>query len=220
MAALDTDSPIELDEETRATALERVILFSDAVFAIAITLLVIDLRIPDLPADASSQAIADALRDLAPRYIAFFLSFAVIGAYWLTHWRRFQLIKRLDQHLVVINMLLLGSIAFIPFPTALIAEFGDAVSTTVYALAIVTTGVLGAVEWLYAERAGFIDPRLSTTTVRHFLYRILVVPGVFLASLVVLVALGPRACQLSWLLIPVAQMVVGRIGGRAQEIAF
>ena len=118
------------------------VFFSDAVYAIAITLLVIDLRVPDLPGDASTQAIADALLQLAPRFYAFALSFAVIGMYWLTHWRRFQLIERVNQRLVVINLILLGSVVFIPFPTSLIAQFGDSLSTAFYAVAIATTGLL------------------------------------------------------------------------------
>jgi uncharacterized membrane protein len=211
---------IALDDLAQAAALERVVFFSDAVFAIAITLLVIDLHVPDLPGDASSQAVADALLDQAPRYFAFFLSFAVIGAYWLTHWRRFLLIQRVNQRLVIINLALLGSVAFIPFPTALIAQFGDQVTTAIYALSITATGLLSGGEWLYAERAGLIDPRLSKPTIRHYLVRGLVVPMVFLASLVVLVLFGPRACQLSWIAIPLVQVAVERRYGREASIDF
>ena len=212
--------PMELDDAEQTSALERVVFFSDAVFAIAITLLVIDLRVPELPSDASSKAVADALLELAPRYFAFFLSFAVIGAYWLTHWRRFQLIRRVNQRLVIINLMLLGSVAFIPFPTALIAQFGDSVTTAIYALSITATGLLSGAEWLYADRAGLIDLRVSKPMIRHYLVRGLVVPGVFLASLIVLVLFGPRACQLSWLAIPVVQVAVERIYGREATIAF
>ena len=216
----EQNDPIVLDDAEQTSALERVVFFSDAVFAIAITLLVIDLRVPDLPAGASSQAVAQAILDLAPRYLAFFVSFAVIGAYWLTHWRRFQLIRRVNQRLVIINLALLGSVAFIPFPTALIAQFGDAVTTAIYALSITATGLLSGAEWLYAERAGLISARLSKPTIRHYLVRGLVVPGVFLASLLVLVAFGARACQISWLAIPLVQLAVERIYGRKASIAF
>jgi uncharacterized membrane protein len=216
----ERDAPIELDDAEQTSALERVVFFSDAVFAIAITLLVIDLAVPDLPATASTQDIATALLAIAPRYFAFALSFAVIGAYWLTHWRRFQVISRVDQRLVVLNLALLGSVAFIPFPTALIAQFGDPLTTAIYALAIGVTGLLGSAEWLYAEHAGFIDPRLSPETIRHYLVRGLVVPAVFLASLVVLVLFGARACQLSWIAILVVQAAVSRRYGRGSSVAF
>ncbi len=220
MARPTTDEPVELDEGADTSSFERVVFFSDAVYAIAITLLVIDLRVPDLPGDASTQAIADALLRLAPRFYAFALSFAVIGTYWLTHWRRFQLIERVNQRLVVINLLLLGSVVFIPFPTSLIAQFGDSLSTGFYAIAVATTGLLSSAEWLYAERAGLIDRRLSNATIRHYLARGLVVPLIFLASLVVLVLFGARATQLSWLAMPFISAIVTRRFGRRASLQF
>jgi uncharacterized membrane protein len=220
MAGPTPERPVELDDQELASSFERVVFFSNAVFAIAITLLVIDLRVPDLPGDASSQAIADELIRLAPRFFAFGLSFAVIGMYWLTHWRRFQLITHVTQRLVLINLVLLGSVAFIPFPTALIAQFGDGLTTAIYALSVGATGLLSSAEWLYAERAGLIDPRLTQSTIRHYLARGLVVPLVFLASLLVLVALGPRATQLSWIVIPFVLAAVSRRFGRRASIRF
>jgi uncharacterized membrane protein len=72
--------------------LERIVYFSDAVFAIAITLLVIDLRLPEF---ANSTSLTNAqinrvLHDLAPKIFSYVLSFSVIGLYWLAHWRRYQ----------------------------------------------------------------------------------------------------------------------------------
>jgi uncharacterized membrane protein len=220
MAGPTPERPVELDDEELASSFERVVFFSDAVFAIAITLLVIDLRVPDLPGDASSQAIADELIWLAPRFFAFGLSFAVIGMYWLTHWRRFQLITHVTQRLVLINLVLLGTVAFIPFPTALIAQFGDGLTTAIYALSVGATGLLSSGEWLYAERAGLIDPRLSHATIRHYLARGLVVPLVFLGSLIVLVLFGARATQLSWIVIPFVLAAVSRRFGRRASIRF
>jgi uncharacterized membrane protein len=76
--------------------LERIVFFSDAVFAIAITLLVLELRIPDLPDHATGDQIAAALRDAMPRIFAWVLSFATIGLYWMAHWRKFRAIERTD----------------------------------------------------------------------------------------------------------------------------
>jgi uncharacterized membrane protein len=217
----DSDTaPIELGEPERASGFERLVFFSDAVFAIAITLLVLDLKVPALPATTSTGAIGDALAGEAPSIFAFALSFAVIGLYWLAHWRKFQLIVRANQTVLVLNLALLGSVAFIPFPTSLIAYFGDSLSTAIYAISLAVTGILGSATLWYAWGAGLVDPRVSALVVRNYTARGLVVPGVFLASLVVLALLGPRACQVSWIAVPLAQAAVSRRFGERAQIHF
>ena len=109
--------------DRRVFGLERLVFFSDAVFAIAITLLVIDLRLPDLGDHVSNQQLSAALGALVPRIFAYALSFWVIGLYWLAHWRRYQYIERVDETLIALNLLLLGLVAFMPFPTALVGEY-------------------------------------------------------------------------------------------------
>lgn len=111
--------------ESHGLEFERVLFFSDAVFAIAITLLVIELRLPELAEGATDASVADALGRLAPRLFAYGLSFAIIGLYWLAHWRRFQRIERTDHRLAVLNLVLLAFVALIPFPTGVIGEHGD-----------------------------------------------------------------------------------------------
>jgi uncharacterized membrane protein len=215
---VDPAAPGDTQEGRRAAlGLERLVFFSDAVFAIAITLLVLDLKVPVLPGDASAQAIGDALLAQAPSYFAFALSFAVIGLYWLAHWRKFQLIVRVNQRLLLINLALLGSVAFIPFPTSLISHFGESLTTAIYAISLAVTGLLGSAMLWYAWRAGLADPGVSALVVRHYTFRGLVLPVVFLASLVVLAVLGPTACQVSWIAIPFAQAAVSRrYGERAR----
>src|SRR3954464_13231866 len=92
--------------------LERIVFLSDGVFAIAMTLLVIDLRVPEI-ASATSVQIEEALGQLWPRVIAYALSFTIIGFYWIAHWRRFKLIGRANLGLAYLNLLLLAFIAFI-----------------------------------------------------------------------------------------------------------
>jgi uncharacterized membrane protein len=216
----DTAAPVEVGDTERAAAFERVVFFSDAVFAIAITLLVLDLKVPALPGNASSRAIGDALAGEAPSFLAFALSFAVIGLYWLAHWRKFQLIVRANQRLLVLNLALLGSVVFIPFPTSLIATFGDSLSTAIYAISLAVTGILGSATLWYAWRAGLVDPRMSALVVRNNTARGLVVPGVFLASLLVLALIGPTACKVSWIAVPIAQAVVSRRFGQRGQVHF
>ena len=102
--------------------LERLTFFSDAVFAIAMTLLVIEVRLPELHA-ATDETLAQALADLLPNYIGFIISFLVIGRFWAGHHRLMAMIEAADPALVRANLLLLMAIAFMPFPTAVLSDY-------------------------------------------------------------------------------------------------
>jgi uncharacterized membrane protein len=104
--------------------LERLALFSDAVFAIAITLLVIEVRLPELHY-VTEQSLLQALANLVPRYAGFVVSFFVIGRFWIAHHRLFSHLVRCDDTLVMRNLLFLFTIAFMPFPTAIIGEYAE-----------------------------------------------------------------------------------------------
>src|SRR5579872_4696775 len=98
----------------------RVEAFSDGVFAIAITLLVLELHVPDRAAGVPLTA---ALAGQWPSYLAFLTSFATIGIMWINHHRMFTLIRRSDHTLLVLNGLLLLAITAVPFPTGLVAAY-------------------------------------------------------------------------------------------------
>jgi TMEM175 potassium channel family protein len=99
----------------------RVEAFSDGVFAIAITLLILDVRVPrDLP---ETITLRDALLKQWPSYLAFLTSFALIGIMWINHHKLFTLIKRSDHLLLVFNTLLLLGATIVPFTTSLLAEY-------------------------------------------------------------------------------------------------
>lgn len=103
--------------------------FSDGVFAVAITLLVLNIKIPgiDLPAnqlpDDSRNGLWHTLLDEWPMLAAYITSFATIGVIWLNHHRMFTHIKRTNTPLMMLNLLLLLLIVFVPVPTALLAEY-------------------------------------------------------------------------------------------------
>ena len=101
------------------TETTRVEAFSDGVFAIAITLLILEIKVPR--EDAAGPLAAQLVR-LWPSYLAFLASFANIGVMWLNHHRLFGLIRRSDDGLVGLNLLLLLGVTFVPFPTAVLAE--------------------------------------------------------------------------------------------------
>ncbi len=96
----------------------RVEAFSDGVFAIAITLLILEIRIPE-----GTEDVGAALLHIWPSYLAYVTSFLTIGVIWLNHHLVFTLLSRVDRVLVAINTVMLMVVAFIPFPTRLVAEF-------------------------------------------------------------------------------------------------
>jgi uncharacterized membrane protein len=198
-------------QEVERRGLERVVFFSDAVFAIAATLLVIDLRLPEGLASLSDSDFNVELGKLLPRVLIYVLSFAMVGLYWLVHWVRFQMIDRIDARLVVLNLILLGAVALIPFPTALIGEHGDRpAAVIIYALTLAAAGILGPVTWIHAARAGLIRDDIPPQLVRLGTLRGISAPAVLLGSLFLLPFVGAGWVEASWLLIFVVQGLVTR----------
>src|ERR1043165_2864589 len=138
--------------EQNRLGLERLIFFSDAVFAIAITVLVLDIHLPPAGATADNNQLLLMLKGLWPKYLGYIISFWVIGFYWISHHRKFLLIKRFDSRLLRLNMLLLMVIAFIPFPTSVLSENGNRTATIFYALIMALGGLLVFLLWWYAAR--------------------------------------------------------------------
>jgi uncharacterized membrane protein len=100
---------------------ERVVFFSDAVFAIVITLLVLELKVPHLT-EHTEPSLRHALVELLPRVAGFVISFLIIGLMWIEHHRIFRYIADYDGGLLWRNLLLLLCVSFVPFPTALFSE--------------------------------------------------------------------------------------------------
>lgn len=123
--------------------LERLVFFSDAIFAIAITLLVIEIHVPHLTGRITEQDLADALLGLLPQYIGFLVSFFVIGRFWIGHHRTFGWLARADDTLIWRNLLFLMTIAFMPFPTAVLSNYaGSRVGVGLYAGWLMIAGLL------------------------------------------------------------------------------
>jgi uncharacterized membrane protein len=103
----------------------RVEAFSDGVFAIAITLLILEIKVPKLPHTSSFEDLVSALLDLWPSYLAFLLSFFAILIMWINHHGLFNLVRRVNPGFLYANGFLLLLVSFVPFPTALLAEYLD-----------------------------------------------------------------------------------------------
>jgi len=160
--------------------------FSDGVIAIAITLLVLEIAIPSLEATDDGAELWSALRDLWPSYVAYFLSFFTIGILWANHHEIFTHIERTDRYLVLINLGLLLGIGFLPFSTAVLAEYlghdGEKAATTFYTGTFLGIAILYNLIWIYPRRFGLIgadaDPHEIESIDRAFS---LGIPGYLLA---------------------------------------
>lgn len=131
MTDAETDQPMH--HGAPAHALERLVFFSDAVFAISITLLVIELKFPHLPRDASDRDFLVSLINMLPQFMGFFISFFVVGAFWSGHHRAFACARHWSPKLMMPNLFLLCSVAAMPFFTALVSDhYARLVPTVAY----------------------------------------------------------------------------------------
>jgi uncharacterized membrane protein len=132
---------------------DRIVNLSDGVFAIAITLLVLDIQVPDIPENMVSSQLPGALLSLWPKYFGYFLSFVGISAFWLIHHSIFRPIRAYDRSLLYLNFLFLMVVAFVPFPTSLLGEYGDhQLPVAIYAATLaVGRLLLTAIHW-YSTR--------------------------------------------------------------------
>jgi uncharacterized membrane protein len=183
-------------------ALDRIVFFSDAVFAIAITLLALELRVPEMPVDQVTTQLPQQLAAMTPKFLSFILSFLIIGSYWAAHHRDFQYIKRYDQRLIWINLLLLMFVAFLPFPTAMLGNYpAQQYTVTLYAACLALMGFVRASLWWYASRNHrLIDRELDPHTIARLNRRGLLVPMIFLFS-IILAIFNPFVAQWSWALV-------------------
>lgn len=112
----------ESSKRFRAEGLGRLEALSDGIFAIAMTLLVLEIRVPEHAEVMASGGLLAALAVRWPSYFAFMLSFALIGSYWVNHHALFRLLQRTDHRFTLLTLLLLAAISFLPFPTALLGH--------------------------------------------------------------------------------------------------
>jgi len=194
--AVENSDVIEKD----SFGLERLIFFSDAVFAIAITLLALDIRLPTPEGTLSDAALGRELLIIWPKYLSYVISFLVIGLFWIGHHRKFRYIQHYDRYLIMLNLLFLMSVAFVPFPTSLISEYGNRTATIFYAISITLAGLLLMCLWWYASsNFRLISANISLRQRRIETLRTLVIPVIFSLS-IGLAYLDPDLAKFFWLL--------------------
>ena len=172
--------------------LERFLFFSDGIFAICITLLIIEIKVPDhsMHIQTDSQ-LWNYLSENSLDFLSFLISFGVIGHYWLVHHRIFGYAQNYTIALVWINLAFLFSVVLLPFSSGLLGEFGSNTSMTlpygIYVINICFTGLMNCWLWLYVSnpRRDLLTRKISHARIELGLYRSLVTPLVFLFALII-----------------------------------
>ena len=197
----------------RGTAeFNRVTAFSDGIFAIAMTLLIVSVAVPTISDTDSVSDLADALNDQVESFTSFFISFAVIGRYWVAHHQFTSLLDRFDGRLIAINLVYLAFIAFVPFPTDLMGTyFSNPLSISIYAVTIAIISGLEVVMLRHAHVAGLMHRRMPDPVYRWAVIQSTAPVGFFLISVPVAFAVGtPLAVALWFAGIPFAIATRGR----------
>lgn len=213
----DAVSGVTMIKDREHVKLERLSFFSDAVFAIAMTLLVIEVRLPELHG-ATDRSLTRALVNLMPNYIGFVISFLVIGRFWTGHHRLMAMIDAADPSLVRANLLLLMAVAFMPFPTAVLSD---------YSLLRVSIGFYTA----YLMVVGLANVRVITVALRHLarndpeaaedarrlrrsMWSPIIIAGAGFAAGMV----SPAAGLISMIVVtPFVLLLLTRLGGRSDQ---
>jgi uncharacterized membrane protein len=191
---------------------DRIINLSDGVFAIAITLLVLDIRVPNIPENMVTGELPTALLSLWPKYLGYFLSFVGISVFWSIHHSIFRPIRAYDRVLLYLNFLFLMMVAFVPFPTSLLGEYGDhQLPVAIYA-ATLTVGrlLLTTIHWYSTRDDRLLEEAQDPSTVRFFLIRGLMIPTIFLLSIVVSFLSVSAAIWMWFVMIAVDAVVILR----------
>jgi uncharacterized membrane protein len=192
------------------SALGRLIGFSDGIFAVAITLLVLSIPVPDLgqhPTDANLQT---DLINSVPNLFGFVLSFLVVGVFWLSHHRLFQIVHGSDRLTQWVNLLFLMTICFVPFPTGVLAHYAQLATAVIfYAASMAFAGFMLALLW-WVAMIRLAPSRATRRTGRLFSLRAAGMSGAFLVSIPVALS-RPDIAPYIWLAIPVMFEIIGRI---------
>jgi uncharacterized membrane protein len=182
----------------RDIGLDRLVFFSDAVIAIAITLLALDLRLPDMQAGMVEQ-LPQFLTALELPLMSFIISFFVIGMFWMAHHRIFLYIRHYDRTLLWINLIFLFLVVSMPFPTSVLANFGNTtLGVILYASVVATIALVRTWLWRYAtHNRRLVDENLPDALIRNLTISSLITAGVFLFSIVIALV-NPYLAEISW----------------------
>lgn len=195
------------DKERQHFQLERFIFFSDGVFAISITLLIIEIKVPEL-AFPTDQLLWKSLSHMSLRFLGFLISFGIVGHYWSVHHRIFGYVVKYTSKLLWINLGYLFTVVLLPFSSAFVGEYASFTNLrlpyAIYTLNMCLTAFMNCWLWMYVSnpKRRMLSRIISPARIMLGLYRSLVIPVVFIISFLIDFIL-PVFSKIFLLLIPV-----------------
>jgi uncharacterized membrane protein len=193
--------------------LERMILFSDAVFAIAITLLAIELKVPAIITDVTDHKLAESLNEMIPKFIGFLISFLIIGQYWTTHHRLFGFVVNYNLRLMWLNLFFLLAVILMPFTSAFYSEYISYFLKTpviLYIGNICFLGFMNYLMWRYVSNPKHaLSEGLIKPVANYYSMRAIAVPFIFLLMALVYL-IFPHIAIWMPAIIPLAIMLLSR----------
>ncbi|HMJ48763.1 MAG TPA: TMEM175 family protein [Ferruginibacter sp.] len=200
------------NELKREFQLERMILFSDAVFAIAITLLVIEMKVPEIPHNlVTEQSLVTGLAHLIPKFIGFLISFVLIGLYWTVHHRLFGFVVNFNQKLLWLNLFYLMGIVLMPFSTGFYSEYITHLLKSpvmIYVANISYIGITNFILWKYVSNPKHrLTEGLNPQVSNYFSLRAITVPVIFII-MALIYFIAPKLAVVIPLCIPILMRLI------------
>ncbi len=198
----------------------RIEALTDGVFAVVMTLLVLDLKVPVLTGPEAAAELPGKLLELWPKFLSFTLSFVIAGVYWVGHHNQFHFIRRSDRVLLWINLLFMLCVAFVPFSSALLGDYpGQQVAVMVYGINLICIGCVLYSHWWYATADHrLVDHDIDPHAVWLAKRRILIAPVAYTLA-IILSFFGTAVSLVIYLLVPLVYIAPGNVDrhwGRAR----
>ncbi len=193
----------------RLTPILRIETLVDGVFAIAMTILVLDLRIPPI---SNPTDLVPTLIGMWPRFLTYAVSFVLLGAYWIAHHSQYRFIERADRIMLLLNIVFLMMVALIPFAASLMGDYPDRqVSAVFYGVLVGLIGIVGTIHWWYVTRdRRFIVPDVDLAFVAIVRRRIAMTPVLALLA-IGLSFLSTYASLAVYVLLPTSYLLPNRL---------
>lgn len=198
------------DQERQIFQVERFTFFTDAVFAISITLLIIEIHIPPVPTLLlpTDKLLWHTLSEMGLTFLGFLISFGIVGHYWSVHHRIFGYVKKNSTTLIWLNLGFLLTVVTLPFTAGLLGEYSSythiKIPYAIYTFNMCLTGLMNYWVWVYVSnpKRQMLTRQISKSRIRLGVYRSLVIPLIFVISLLIFF-LSPIVAYCSLLLIPI-----------------